>query len=100
MIHLAKIKYDMIIMKNCVYWSTRWINLDQKILLQLKKYSEINYLFNNPKNTAAVTSTQKNRAFQNSNSQKILLICQVHPPGILNTEWDRSLLPALLQDFV
>ena len=36
------------------------------------KHLRIQHLFNNPKNTAAVTSTQKNTNFRNSKPKKML----------------------------
>ena len=50
------------------------------------KHLRIQHFFNNPKNTAAVTSTQKIQIFEIQNTKKYstdpcLSMCQVHPLG-------------------
>ena len=50
------------------------------------KHLKIQHLFDNPKNTAALTSTQKNTDFRNSKPKKYsanpcMYICRVHPLG-------------------
>ena len=59
-IHLAKVKCEMIIMKNCTYWNTRWIKLDLKKYCRKHKTLKNTAFVWQPKNTAAMTSTQKN----------------------------------------
>ena len=44
----------------------------EKILFENMKHFKIQLLFNNPKNTAAVTSTQKNTDSRNSKPKNIL----------------------------
>ena len=74
MIYLVQIKYEVIIKKNCDYRSTWWIKLDQKNTVKNMKHLKIQYLFNNPKNTAALTSTQiiPVQIFEIQNPPKIL----------------------------
>ena len=72
---MANIKHDMIIIKNSTVFTEvhgERINLDPKSSIKNIKYLEIQDLFNNQKNTAAVTSTQINTDFRNSKLQKVL----------------------------
>ena len=69
-IHFTKVKHDTIIMETNDYWSTWWIKLDSKNTVENIKHFKIQLLFCNPKNTADVTSTQKNTDFRNSKPKK------------------------------
>ena len=80
-IHFAKVMHDTIIIVAHDYWSTWWIKLDSNSTVQNMKHFKIQLLFNNPKNTAAVTSTdiKKYRClkFRTPKNTPLILVCKI-----------------------
>ena len=58
-------------MKNYVYRSTWWIKLDLNNTVEnIEKHLKIQHLFDNPKNTAVMTSIQEVQIFEIQNPKK------------------------------